>query len=141
MRIWTAVTTVLLLVLEALFFAGVGLLLGLAVRDQHMSLGGLSSDAMAGGAWIGMGLLAAFLVVVALVLARTAWSGAAMGRPTRILLIVCAVLHGVLAAVLLALSGVVAFLAMLVMVALLVFVLLIPSAGPTDAMPEAAATA
>ena len=64
-----------------------------------------------------------------------------MGRPTRILLIVCAVLHGVLAAVLLALSGVVAFLAMLVMVALLVFVLLIASAGPTDALPEAAATA
>jgi hypothetical protein len=139
MRIWTTAATVLLLVLEALFFAGVGLLLGLAVRDQNMSLGGLSPGAMASGAWVGMGLLAAFLVVVALVLARTARSGGAMGRPTRILLIVCAVLHGVLAAVLLALSGVVAFLTMLVTVGLLVLVLLIPPAAPADAPPVAAA--
>jgi hypothetical protein len=141
MRIWTAVATVLLLALEALFFAGVGLLLGLAVRVQNMSLGGLSPGAMAVGAWVGMGLLAAFLLVVAVVLARTAWSGGAMGRPTRILLIVCAVLHGVLAAVLLALNGVVAFVAMLVMVGLLVMVLLIPPAGPTDTPPKAAAAA
>ena len=139
MRIWTAVATVLLLVLEALFFAGVGLLLGLAVRDQNMSLGGLSPGAMAVGAWVGMGLLAVFLLLVALVLARTARSGGAMGRPTRILLIVCAVLHGVLAAVLLALNGVVAFVAMLVMVGLLVMVLLIPPAEPVDAPPKPAA--
>lgn len=136
MRTWTAAVAVCLLVLEALFFAGVGLLLGLAVRHQNMSLGGLSSGAMAGGAWVGMGLLAAFLVVVAVVLARMAWRGGAMGRPTRILLIVCAVLHGVLAAVLLALSGVVAFLAMLVMVGVLVFVLLISTMA--DVAPEAA---
>ncbi|TDU06248.1 hypothetical protein EDD99_4796 [Streptomyces sp. 846.5] len=145
MRIWTAVATVLLLVLEALFFAGVGLLLGLAVRDQNMSLGGLSPDAMAVGAWVGMGLLAAFLLLVALVLARTVRSGGAMGRPTRILLIVCAVLHGVLAALLLALNGVVAFGAMLVMVGLLVLVLMIPTDGvgvtvpPTDTPPPSTA--
>ncbi|MFC1438326.1 hypothetical protein ABUW04_08655 [Streptacidiphilus sp. N1-10] len=136
MRTWTAAVAVFLLVLEALFFAGVGLLLGLAVRHQNMSLGGLSTDAMANGAWVGMGLLAAFLVVVAVLLARTAWRGGAMGRPTRILLIVCAVLHGVLAAALLALSGVVAFLAMLVMVGVMVFVLLTPTV--TDASPGAA---
>jgi hypothetical protein len=51
------------------------------------------------------------------------------------------VLHGVLAAVLLALNGVVAFVAMLVMVGLLVMVLLIPPAGPTDTPPKAAAAA
>ncbi|MFC1404323.1 MULTISPECIES: hypothetical protein, partial [Streptacidiphilus] len=136
MRTWTAAVAVFLLVLEALFFAGVGLLLGLAVRHQNMSLGGLSTDAMANGAWVGMGLLAAFLIVVAVLLARTAWRGGAMGRPTRILLIVCAVLHGVLAAALLALSGVVAFLAMLVMVGVMVFVLLTPTV--TDAPPGAA---
>lgn len=135
MRTWTAAVAVFLLVLEALFFAGVGLLLGLAVRHQNMSLGGLSTDAMANGAWVGMGLLAAFLIVVAVLLARTAWRGGAMGRPTRILLIVCAVLHGVLAAALLALSGVVAFLAMLVMVGVMVFVLLTPTV--TDASPGA----
>ncbi|WP_042399679.1 hypothetical protein [Streptacidiphilus carbonis] len=141
MRIWTTVASVVLLVVEALFFAVVGWVLGLAVQDQNMSLGGLSPDAMADGAWVGMGLLAAFLVVVAAVLARTARSGGAMGRPTRILLIVCAVLHGVLAAVLLALNGVVAFVAMLVMVALLVLVLLLPPAGPVDAPPKGVATA
>lgn len=105
MRIWASLGAALLLTVEALVTALLGTVLGYAVRAQHMSMGGLSTQSMAVGAWAGLGALAVFLLLVAAVLAFTALRRRAMGRPTRILLIVCAVLHGVLAAVSLALSG------------------------------------
>ncbi|MEZ0093410.1 hypothetical protein [Streptacidiphilus sp. EB129] len=135
MRIWTAVATAVLLTLEALVVGVVAVVLGLAVEQQKMSMGGLAPTAMAVGAWVGLGVLAFFVLVVAALVARMALRGGAMGRPTRILLIVCAVLHAVLATVLLALSGVGAFLVMLVIVALLVLLLATPPETPKDSAP------
>lgn len=124
MRTWSTVGAALLLVLEALVAGVVATVLGDAVEQQNMSLGGLAPRAMAVGAWAGLGLLAVFLLVVAAALVALLARHRAMGRPTRILLIVCAVLHGVLAALLLALSGVPAFLTLLLTLALLVLSLI-----------------
>jgi hypothetical protein len=129
MRRWTAVATAVLLAVEALVSGLLGYVLGTAVTRQHMSLGGLAPGAMAAGAWVGLGLLAVFLLLVAAVVAHLGLRDRSMGRPTRILLIVCAVLHGVLAAALLALSGVAAFLVAVVTLTLLVLLLFLPD-GP-----------
>jgi len=132
MRRWTAGAAAVLLAVEGLVLALFGLVLGDAVTSQNMSFGGLAPRAMALGAWVGLGLLAALLLLVAGVCARMAVRDRSMGRPTRILLILCAVVHGVLAAVLLALSGVVPFLELTVVLALLVLLLLMPPATGPD---------
>ena len=144
MRRWTAGATAVLLVLEALASGLVGLVLGTAVKRQNMSFGGLAPSAMALGAWVGLGLLAVFLLVAAVAVARTAVRDRSMGRPTRILLIVCAVLHGLLAATLLALSGVAAFAVLALTLTLLVLLLFTPhepdpGQGPAR-LPDAAPT-
>jgi hypothetical protein len=136
MRIWAALAAAVLLVLEALAFTWFGLVVGLAVKHQRMSMGGLSTDSMAVGAWVALGLLALFVLIVAVLAARMALRRGAMGRPTRILLIVCAVLHAVLAAVLLALSGVAAFVWMLVTVTLMVLLLSTTTEPEPPAEPE-----
>ena len=144
MRRWTAGAAAVLLVLEGLASGLAGLVLGDAVTRQNMSFGGLAPSAMAAGAWVGLGLLAVFLLLVGVLLALTAARDRSMRRPTRILLIVCAVLHAVLAAALLALSGAVAFLVLAVTLTLLVLLLFMPpEPGPgsptaSDALPTPA---
>jgi hypothetical protein len=142
MRRWTAVAVVVLLMVEGLVSGLLGYLLGATVTKQNMSFGGLAPSAMAAGAWSGLGLLAVFLLVVAAVVAGTGLRDRSMGRPTRILLIVCAVLHGLLAAMLLALSGVTAFAVAAVTLTLLVLLLFLPDEpGPAPRLlPEAAPT-
>jgi hypothetical protein len=153
MRRAVLVAAAALLVIEALVFALIGLVMGLAVRRQQMSVGGLSTDAMAVGAWAGQGLLALFLLICAGAAARaglrvgTGPKGAA-GRGAaraRALLVICAVLQGLLGAVLLGLSGVPVFAAMMLMLAMVVLAVLAlgePRAAaeahsaPVDAPPQ-----
>lgn len=129
MRRWTAVAVVVLLIVEALVSGLLGYVLDTAVTRQNMSFGGLAPSAMATGAWVGLGLLAVFLLLAAAVVARMGLRDRSMGQATRILLIVCAVLHGVLAAALLALSGVPAFVVAALTLTLLVLLLFLPD-GP-----------
>jgi hypothetical protein len=138
MRIWTAVGAALLLMLEALVTAVLAAVLGIGMERQNMSLGGLAPGRTAMGVWVGLGALAGFLVVVGVVLAFMAARGRAMGRPTRILLIVCAVLHALLAAVALALSGVLAFVVLIVTLGFLVLLIQLGSASGRDAVPTPA---
>jgi len=126
MRRWTAVAVAVLLIVEALVSGLLGYVLGTAVTRQNMSLGGLAPKAMATGAWVGLGLLGVFLLLSGAVVAHMGLRARSMGRATRILLIVCAVLHGVLAALLLALSGVAAFLVTALTLTLLVLLLFQP---------------
>ncbi|MBC3842601.1 hypothetical protein GXW82_27755 [Streptacidiphilus sp. 4-A2] len=140
MRRWTAVSTVVLLVLEALVSGLAGYLLGTAVTRQNMSLAGLRPGDMAVGAWAGPGLLALFLLLTAAAVARTGVRDRSMGRPTRILLIVCAVLHGLLAAVLLALSGAAAFAVTALTLTLLVLLLFLPDGPLPGPAPDVAPT-
>ena len=129
MRIWAAFGAALLLLLEALVTTVLAVVLGLGIKRQNMSLGGLAPGGMAMGVWVALGALAGFLVVVGAVLVIMGARRRAMGRPTRILLIVCAVLHAVLAAVTLALSGVIAF---LVLIVTLGFLVLLIQLGPVQ---------
>jgi hypothetical protein len=138
MRIWATVGAALLLALEALVTGVLGLVLGLGVERQNMSLGGLAPHAMAIGVWVGLGALTGFLVLVGAVLAFTGARGRAMGRATRILLIVCAVLHAVLAAVTLAMSGVLVFVVLVLTLGFLVLLIQLGSVPGRDVVSDAA---
>jgi ABC-type multidrug transport system permease subunit len=139
------------LVLEALMIGFVNWVLGLAVQHQEMSMAGLSHDAMAVGSWAGGGVFALFLLVCAVLVVRVARHDEMTGRIARIVLIVCAVVHGVVGAVVVGLVGWYAFVLMMVILALLVGTLVLyapgdhPSAGtgcrPGEAPPSAAPTA
>jgi hypothetical protein len=68
------------LMLEAV---GIGLLnwiLGLVVDRQRMSLGGMDTDAMSVGTWIGGGVFGVYLLLCGVVLLRMALRDRAPGR-------------------------------------------------------------
>ncbi|MFI0940644.1 hypothetical protein [Streptomyces sp. NPDC021020] len=124
--------TTVVLVLEALGVAFVNWVLGLAVRHQDMSLGGLDPDAMAVGSWIAGGVLALFLLLCAFLTARVAVRQEPASLAGRIVLIVCAVVHGVLGAVVVGLVGWLAFAALMVVLGLLVGTLLLYAPEPAE---------
>ncbi|KIF79170.1 membrane protein [Streptomyces sp. 150FB] len=127
------------LVLEALGVVLVNALLAEVVDNQHMSLAGLASNAMSRGAWV-LGVLAAvYLVVCGVFLVRMALRNRAPGRVGRIVLISCAVVHGVLGALAVGLLGWLAFVAMVVVLALLVWVLVAYGTGEPESRAVAAA--
>jgi MFS family permease len=126
------------LVLEALAIAFVNWILGLAVRHQKMSLGGLDPDAMAAGSWAGGGIFALFLIACAVLVARIALHDRMSGRVGRIVLIVCAVVHGVLGAIVVGLVGWYAFVVLMLVLGLLVGTLLLYA--PEDRGDAPAAT-
>ncbi|SDN32963.1 hypothetical protein [Actinacidiphila guanduensis] len=124
MRRLLAVGAAVVLVLEALTVAFANWILGLAVRRQNMSLAGSKPDAMAVGAWVAGGVFALFLLVCAGLVVRIAVRDAMVGRVWRIVLIVCAVIQGVMGAAVVGLVGWFAFVALMVVLALLVGTLL-----------------
>jgi hypothetical protein len=140
-----AVAAAAVLVLEAIAIAFVNWILGLAVRHQNMSLAGLDPDAMAVGSWVAGGVFALFLLLCAVLVARIARRREMAGRFGRIVLIVCAVVHGVLGSVVVGLVGWWAFAALMVSLGLLVGTLVLhapedeagaaASQGPPPAAP------
>jgi len=142
------------LVLEALTIAFVNWILGLAVQHQEMSLAGMDPDAMATGSWVGGGLFALFLIGCAVLVARIALRDEMVGQWGRIVLIVCAVVHGVVGAVVVGLLGWLAFVVMMLILTLLVGTLLMyapedqpggsateqPGTGEADHRGEVSAT-
>lgn len=137
MRRPIATAAAVALVVEALVIAFVNLVLGLAVKRQSMSLGGLAPAAMSTGAWVAGALFGLYLVVCAAIVARTAVRDRAPGRVPRIVLIVCAVVHGVVGAAVVGIVGWLAFGAMMVILALLVATLM---SYPAPAAPGELAT-
>lgn len=140
MRRWTAISATVLLVLEAGVSLLAALLLGAVAHKQHMQFAGVSYTAIANAAYIGLGLQAAFLLLVAGVLVRLATrdQDRPFGRPTRFVLVTAAVFHGVLAALMLALSGVGTFLVVAVTLTLLVLLLFTPTGPEPGSEPEPA---
>ena len=152
MRRAVLVTAAVLLLVEAVMFALIGWVMGLAVRGQQMSIGGLSTDTMAIGTWVGQGLLAAFLLLCAILAARSGLLGEGprhgavrrgAGPVVRVLLVGCAVLHGLLGAVLLGVSGVPVFVGLMVVLTVLVLSVMVlrepddaPAAAPTGTPPS-----
>lgn len=125
MRRGIAVGTAVVLLLEGLAIAFLNWLLGLIVQKQKMTMGGLSHDSMAVGSWVAGGLFGLFLVLCAVLTLRIALRDRMTGRFARIVLIVCAVVHGVVGAVVVGLVGWFAFVAMMVILGLLVGTLLL----------------
>jgi hypothetical protein len=119
-----AAVTALVLFLEAVGIVFVNYVLGRVVEGQSMSLAGLDPDAMAAGAWVLGGVAGVFLAVCGVFLLLTAVQDRALARPVRILLIVCAVLHGVLGAASVGLVSWWAFVWMMAVVGLIVLSLL-----------------
>lgn len=113
------------LVIEAVAIAFVNLMLGLAVKRQSMSLGGLAPTAMSTGAFVAAGLIGLFLLTCAAIAVRAAVADRAPGRFARILLIVCAVAHCVLGAAVVGMIGWLAFVAMMVGLGLVVATLVL----------------
>ncbi|MEU6340395.1 hypothetical protein ABZ883_05510 [Streptomyces sp. NPDC046977] len=137
MRRSVAATAAVVLVLEAFGFAVVNWVMGIAVEHQQMSLGGLEPRAMAVGAWAAGVLMALFLIGCAVVLARAALRDRAPRRLGRVLLIVCAVTHGVLAAGLAAPVGWAAFVGLVVVMGLVVLSLVLYADGDAPVVPAA----
>lgn len=138
MRRGTAIAAAVVLVLEAIAIAFVNWILGLAVHHQNMSVAGLDPDAMAVGSWVAGGVFALYLLLCAWLVARIAHRQEMVGRFGRIVLIVCAVVHGVLGAVVVGLVGWWAFAALMVVLGLLVgtLVLYAPEDEPGPAAPQ-----
>ncbi|MFI0821662.1 hypothetical protein ACH4TX_40050 [Streptomyces sp. NPDC021098] len=128
------------LMLEAVGIALLNWILGLVVDRQQMSLGGLDTDAMSVGTWVGGGVFGLYLLLCGVVLLRMALRDRAPGRFGRILLITCAVTHGVVGAFSVGLVGWPAFVFMMVVLGLVVLSLLAyepQGAARGGAAPEA----
>ncbi|MES4909633.1 MULTISPECIES: hypothetical protein [unclassified Streptomyces] len=128
-----AVVTAVMLIVEAAGIALLNWVLGLVVDRQQMSLAGLDTDAMSVGTWVAGGLFGLYLLLCGLVLLRTAVRDRAPGRLGRVLLITCAVVHGLVGAFAVGLVGWTAFALMMVMLGLIVLSLLSydePSGAP-----------
>ncbi|MCX3059390.1 hypothetical protein [Streptomyces beihaiensis] len=108
--------------------------LGLVVDKQEMSLAGLDPRAMSVGSWIAGGVFGLYLVLCGLVLLRTAITDRAPGGIGRIVLISAAVVHGLLGAFAISLVGWLAFVFMMVVLALIVLTLVAyeKAGGGTD---------
>ncbi|GLV80298.1 hypothetical protein Shyhy02_82980 [Streptomyces hygroscopicus subsp. hygroscopicus] len=119
-----AAVTAVTLMLEAVGIALLNWILGLVVDRQQMSMGGLDTDAMSVGAWVAGGLFGLYLLVCGVVVLRTAVRDRAPGRLARILLITCAVVHGLVGAFAVGLVGWPAFGYLMVVLGLIVLTLL-----------------
>ncbi|MEE1756228.1 hypothetical protein [Streptomyces sp. SP18CS02] len=133
-----ALTAALVLLGEAVGIALIHLVLATVVDSQRMSLAGVDPGLMITGTWVMGGVFALFLVLCAAALVRAAWRDRAPGRPGRVLLISCAIVHGVLGALAVGLVGWPAFAFMMAVLALLVLALLVyaPETGTEAAPPE-----
>ncbi|MET9520070.1 hypothetical protein [Streptomyces sp. NPDC002994] len=133
-----------LLFVEAVGIVFVHWILGKVVNSQSMSLAGLDSDVMSTSTYLMGGGFGLYLVACGVFLLRAAVSDRPPGRLGRILLIACAVVHGVLGALCVGLVGWSAFVAMMVTFGLVVLSVIaygkrdeeragVP--GPVDAPP------
>ena len=136
----------LVLFAEALGTAALNWFLGVVVDRQDMSLAGLDPDMMSTSSKIGgivFGLYFALCGLVALLVALRDRAPAGLGR---VLLISAAVVHALLGAVTWGLVGPLAFLCMVVVLALIVLLLMTydgrpeqPAAAGSGAAPEGGA--
>ncbi|MFH8370816.1 hypothetical protein [Streptomyces sp. NPDC018031] len=119
-----AATAAVVLMAEAVGIALLNWILGLMVDRQKMSMGGLDPDAMSMGTWVMGGIFGLYLLSCGIVLLRAAIRDRSPGRFARILLVSCAVVHGVLGALTVGLVGWAAFAGLMVVLGLIVLSLL-----------------
>ncbi|WUW21996.1 hypothetical protein OG521_14830 [Streptomyces sp. NBC_01463] len=132
-----AVIAALVLFAEAVGIVIINVVLGTVVKNQDMSLAGTDPGVMSKGTWVLGGVSGLFLVLCGVLLLLTGIRDRAPGRAARIVLICCAVIHGVLGALTVGLVGWTAFVFMMVVLGLIVLTLV--AYGSADEAPAAAA--
>ncbi|MFJ6634637.1 hypothetical protein ACIQMR_25080 [Streptomyces sp. NPDC091376] len=120
MRRPVAVVAAIVLYLEAVGIVVINGVLATFVGKQNMSLDGLDPEAMAMGTWVMGGVFGVFLAACGTVLLVAGIRDRAPGRFGRILLVSCAVVHGVLGALTVGLVGWHAFAFLMVVLGLVV---------------------
>nr|WP_202513949.1 MULTISPECIES: hypothetical protein [unclassified Streptomyces] len=127
----------LVLAVEAVGIVIINVVMGTVVKNQDMSLAGTNPDVMSKGTWVLGGVSGLFLLLCAVILVLAGARDRAPGRVARIVLICCAVVHGVLGALTVGLVGWTAFAWMMAVLGLVVLALVAygPQPGP-KAEPE-----
>ncbi|MEU1347297.1 hypothetical protein ACFYPA_23090 [Streptomyces sp. NPDC005775] len=118
-----AVIAALVLFAEAVGIVIINVVLGTVVKNQDMSLAGTDPAVMSKGTWVLGGVSGLFLVLCGVLLLLAGIRDRAPGRVARIVLIGCAVIHGVLGALTVGLVGWSAFALMMVVLGLIVLTL------------------
>lgn len=127
----------LVLFAEAVGIVIVNVVLGTVVKNQDMSLAGTDPGMMANGTLVLGAVSGLFLVACGVLLLLAGIRDRAPGRVARIVLICCAVVHGVLGALTVGLVGWSAFVFMMVVLGLIVLSLV--AYGPAAEKPAGAA--
>ncbi|MFD9796739.1 hypothetical protein ACFWXK_37980 [Streptomyces sp. NPDC059070] len=130
-----AVVAAIVLLGEAIGMALINWILGRVVHQQSMSMGGIDSATMANATYAMGAVVGLYLGLCAVLLLLVAVRDRAPGRFGRIVLITCAVVHGVLGALTVGLIGWAAFAFMMLVLALIVLALLL-NAPPAPAEPR-----
>ncbi|MER5459135.1 hypothetical protein ABT010_00265 [Streptomyces sp. NPDC002668] len=136
-----AIVAAIVLLVEAVGIVLINGILATFVHRQDMSLADLDPAAMVTGTWVMGGVFGLFLAACGVVLLTTGLRDRAPGRFGRILLISCAIVHGVLGALTVGLVGWDAFAFMMVVLGLIVLTLVAygrRERGPVEDAPPAA---
>ncbi len=124
MRRGVAIVTALVLFGEAVGIVLINAVLATITENQNMSLAGMDPEAMTTGTWVMGGVSGLLLILCGVIALLAGVRDRSPGRLGRIVLIGCAVVHGVLGAVTVGLIGWSAFAFMMAVLALLVLTLL-----------------
>ncbi|MFD3904821.1 hypothetical protein HXS80_12205 [Streptomyces sp. CB04723] len=124
MRRGVAIVTALVLFGEAVGIVLINAVLATITENQNMSLAGMDPEAMTTGTWVMGGVSGLLLAMCGVIALLAGVRDRSPGRLGRIVLIGCAVVHGVLGAVTVGLIGWGAFAFLMAVLALLVFTLL-----------------
>lgn len=132
-----AVAAGIVLVLEAVGLVLLHMVLARVMGGQRMSLDGLDPDLMVTAIWVMGGVFGAYVALCGVLLVLLGVRDREPGRAVRIVLISCAITHGVLGAVTVGLVGWGAFAYMMVVLGLVVasLVLYAPEGGEEPAPP------
>lgn len=122
----------LVLFAEAVGIVIINMVLGTVVKNQDMSLAGTDPALMSKGTWVLGGVSGLFLVLCGVLLLLAGIRDRAPGRAARIVLIGCAVVHGVLGALTVGLVGWSAFALMMVVLGLIVLTLVAYGTAPEE---------
>lgn len=114
-------------------------ILGLVADRQEMSVGGVSATTISVSAWVGGAVLAAFLLLCGVLLARVSMTDRPPRRLARVVLVGGAVLHAVFGALAVGLVGWSAFAGLMVVFTLIVLTLTLYPDPAYPALPGAAA--
>ncbi|MFI5768217.1 hypothetical protein ACIA74_06625 [Streptomyces sp. NPDC051658] len=136
-----AFVAAIVLFVEAVGIVLINGILATVVKNQDMSLAGMDPAVMSNGTWAAGGAFGLYLLLCGLLLLLAGIRDRAPGRIARIVLIVCAVVHGVLGALTVGLVGWTAFGCLMVVLGLIVLTLVAYGTRSDEPADDAGASA